>query len=93
MKVFTRSDYARDAQNGVMEFLSSTIRSTAHLRQGGECQLQDSRSATARAPRATPKEARGAEQELVRHLADMTRCIHCTRCVRSAGGRGVRSSA
>src|SRR5260370_22794874 len=42
MKVFTRSDYARDAQNGVMEFLLINHPLDCPIcDQGGECQLQD----------------------------------------------------
>src|SRR2546427_13205738 len=42
MKVSTRSDYARDAQNGVMEFMLINHPLDCPIcDQGGECQLQD----------------------------------------------------
>src|SRR2546427_3138390 len=42
MKVFTRSDYARQAQDGVMEFLLINHPLDCPIcDQGGECQLQD----------------------------------------------------
>src|SRR5216684_9240149 len=42
MKVWTRSDYARDAQDGVMEFLLINHPLDCPIcDQGGECQLQD----------------------------------------------------
>ena len=85
MKVFTHSDQAVKAQKGVMEFLLINHPLDCPIcDQGGECQLQDL------AVGYGPSAARF--QELKRVVpnkdlgplisTDMTRCIHCTRCVR-----------
>src|SRR5438046_310191 len=85
MKVFTRSDYARQAQDGVMEFLLINHPLDCPIcDQGGECQLQDL------AVGYGPSASRYTEPKRVvvnKNLGplistDMTRCIHCTRCVR-----------
>ena len=85
MEVLTRSELAREAQRGTMEFLLINHPLDCPVcDQGGECELQDlalgygagvSRYAEAR--RAVPDPDLGP---LV--STDMTRCIHCTRCVR-----------
>ncbi len=85
MEVFTRSEHARAAQRATMEFLLINHPLDCPIcDQGGECELQDlalgygagvSRYAEAR--RAVPDPDLGP---LV--STDMTRCIHCTRCVR-----------
>ena len=85
MKVMTRSDYAIQAQKGVMEFLLINHPLDCPIcDQGGECQLQDlavgyggSRSVYAEPKRVVMEKNLGP---LV--STDMTRCIHCTRCVR-----------
>lgn len=85
MKVMTRSDYAVQAQKGVMEFLLINHPLDCPIcDQGGECQLQDlavgyggSRSVYAEPKRVVMEKNLGP---LV--STDMTRCIHCTRCVR-----------
>ncbi len=85
MKVMTRSDYAMQAQKGVMEFLLINHPLDCPIcDQGGECQLQDlavgyggSRSVYAEPKRVVMEKNLGP---LV--STDMTRCIHCTRCVR-----------
>jgi NADH-quinone oxidoreductase subunit G len=85
MKVMTRSDYAIQAQKGVMEFLLINHPLDCPIcDQGGECQLQDlavgyggSRSNYAEPKRVVTEKNLGP---LV--STDMTRCIHCTRCVR-----------
>ncbi len=85
MEVLTRSKLAREAQRGTMEFLLINHPLDCPVcDQGGECELQDlalgygagvSRYSEAR--RAVPDPDLGP---LV--STDMTRCIHCTRCVR-----------
>ena len=56
MKVFTRSDYARQAQDGVMEFLLINHPLDCPIcDQGGESSSRTSRSAMATATRATPR--------------------------------------
>lgn len=85
MKVMTRSDYAIQAQKGVMEFLLINHPLDCPIcDQGGECQLQDlavgyggSRSVYAEPKRVVTEKNLGP---LI--ATDMTRCIHCTRCVR-----------
>jgi NADH-quinone oxidoreductase subunit G len=85
MKVKTRSQYAIDAQKGVMEFLLINHPLDCPIcDQGGECQLQDIavgyggvESRYAEAKRVV------SEKDLGPLVAtDMTRCIHCSRCVR-----------
>ena len=85
MKVMTRSDFAIEAQKGVMEFLLINHPLDCPIcDQGGECTLQDlavgyggSSSRYQEIKRAV------TEKELGPLVAtDMTRCIHCTRCVR-----------
>ena len=85
MKVFTRSAKARAAQQATMEFLLINHPLDCPVcDQGGECELQDvamgwgkSVSRYTEAKRAVPDPDLGP---LV--ATDMTRCIHCTRCVR-----------
>ena len=85
MKVQTHSDQAVIAQKGVMEFLLINHPLDCPIcDQGGECQLQDlavgyggSGSRYAEAKRVVNNKDLGP---LI--STDMTRCIHCTRCVR-----------
>ena len=85
MEVQTRSDAARAAQRATMEFLLVNHPLDCPIcDQGGECELQDvaleyGRDAAryAEARRVVPDPDLGP---LV--STDMTRCIHCTRCVR-----------
>lgn len=85
MKVMTRSPRAIAAQQGVMEFLLINHPLDCPIcDQGGECQLQDiavgyggSASRYSEAKRVVK------EKDLGPLIAtDMTRCIHCSRCVR-----------
>ena len=85
MKVMTHSDQAVTAQKGVMEFLLINHPLDCPIcDQGGECQLQDL------AVGYGPSSSRYEEDKRVvvnKNLGplistDMTRCIHCTRCVR-----------
>ncbi len=85
MKVYTHSQQAVTAQKGVMEFLLINHPLDCPIcDQGGECQLQDlavgygaSESRYAEAKRVVVNKNLGP---LI--STDMTRCIHCTRCVR-----------
>ncbi|MGI9338251.1 MAG: NADH-quinone oxidoreductase subunit NuoG [Gammaproteobacteria bacterium] len=85
MVVHTASPAAKKAQNGVMEFLLINHPLDCPIcDQGGECQLQDlavgygvSHSRYAEEKRVVFEKALGP---LI--ATDMTRCIHCTRCVR-----------
>jgi len=86
MKVWTHSEQAVDAQQGVMEFLLINHPLDCPIcDQGGECQLQDlavgygaSASRYAEPKRVVLHKDLGP---LV-SAAEMTRCIQCTRCVR-----------
>ncbi|HEB56833.1 MAG TPA: NADH-quinone oxidoreductase subunit G [Gammaproteobacteria bacterium] len=85
MKILTHSAKALDAQKSVMEFLLINHPLDCPIcDQGGECELQDLSMGFG--------SDRGRYQESKRVLLDkdigpliateMTRCIHCTRCVR-----------
>ena len=84
-KVQTHSEFAIKAQQAVMEFLLINHPLDCPIcDQGGECQLQDlavgygaSGSRYEEAKRVVPNKNLGP---LI--STDMTRCIHCTRCVR-----------
>jgi NADH-quinone oxidoreductase subunit G len=86
MKVYTHSPAAVQAQKGVMEFLLINHPLDCPIcDQGGECQLQDL------AVGYGPSASRYSEPKRVVVPKDigplvaaeeMTRCIHCTRCVR-----------
>jgi NADH-quinone oxidoreductase subunit G len=86
MIVRTRSDKARSAQKSVMEFLLINHPLDCPIcDQGGECQLQDlavgyggSSSRYAEAKRVVFHKSMGP----LISAEEMTRCIHCTRCVR-----------
>ncbi len=85
MKVMTRSIKAITAQKGVMEFLLINHPLDCPIcDQGGECQLQDiavgygGSASKYQEPKRVVK-----EKDLGPLIAtDMTRCIHCSRCVR-----------
>ena len=85
MVVFTHSEIARVAQQGTLEFLLINHPLDCPVcDQGGECPLQDQAmgygnddSRFAERKRAVPSHDIGP---LV--ATEMTRCIHCTRCVR-----------
>ncbi|MEP6944059.1 MAG: NADH-quinone oxidoreductase subunit NuoG, partial [Betaproteobacteria bacterium] len=85
MKVWTHSDVAVDAQKGVMEFLLINHPLDCPIcDQGGECQLQDlAVGYGASNSRYTEPKRVVLNKNLGPLIAtDMTRCIHCTRCVR-----------
>jgi len=85
MKVFTRSKRARDAQRGVMEFLLINHPLDCPIcDQGGECELQDLAMGYGRSISRFTERKRVVKDKNLGPLisTDMTRCIHCTRCVR-----------
>jgi NADH-quinone oxidoreductase subunit G len=85
MKVYTRSEQAVAAQKGVMEFLLINHPLDCPIcDQGGECQLQDlAVGYGASGSRYQEPKRVVANKELGPLIStDMTRCIHCTRCVR-----------
>ena len=85
MKVQTHSDYAVTAQKGVMEFLLINHPLDCPIcDQGGECQLQDLAVGYGGSGSRYTEEKRVVVNKNLGPLisTDMTRCIHCTRCVR-----------
>jgi NADH-quinone oxidoreductase subunit G len=85
MKVHTHSAQAIDAQKGVMEFLLINHPLDCPIcDQGGECQLQDLAVGYGASGSRYEEPKRVVENKNLGPLisTDMTRCIHCTRCVR-----------
>src|SRR5512145_659676 len=86
MKVWTHSDLAVDAQKGVMEFLLINHPLDCPIcDQGGECQLQDLAVGYGASGSRYDEEKRVVMHKDVGPLIsmeEMSRCIHCTRCVR-----------
>mgnify|MGYP000002172437 FL=1 len=106
MKVFTASDYAKKAQQSVMEFLLINHPLDCPIcDQGGECQLQDLAVGYGNSGSRYQEEKRVVFVKNIGPLisaAEMSRCIQCTRCVRfgqevagimelGMGGRGEHS--
>lgn len=85
MKVFTRSPKAISAQKATMEFLLINHPLDCPIcDQGGECELQDLAMGFGRdVSRYTERKRAVKDMDLGPLVSsDMTRCIHCTRCVR-----------
>ncbi len=85
MKVSTQSKNAVAAQKGVMEFLLINHPLDCPIcDQGGECELQDVAMGYGRdVSRFSENKRVVADKNLGSLIStDMTRCIHCTRCVR-----------
>ena len=85
MKVWTQSPAAVAAQKGVMEFLLINHPLDCPIcDQGGECQLQDLAVGYGGSCSRYTEEKRVVVNKNLGPLisTDMTRCIHCTRCVR-----------
>ena len=86
MKVFTHSELAVNAQKGVMEFLLINHPLDCPIcDQGGECQLQDLAVGYGGGASRYQEAKRVVFQKNVGSLIsmqEMSRCIHCTRCVR-----------
>jgi NADH-quinone oxidoreductase subunit G len=85
MKVKTKSEYAREAQKSVMEFLLINHPLDCPIcDQGGECELQDLAMGYGRDVSRYQENKRVVKDKDIGPLVqtDMTRCIHCTRCVR-----------
>ncbi len=105
MKVKTHSQLAVQAQKAVMEFLLINHPLDCPIcDQGGECQLQDLSVGYGGVESRFEEEKRVVSNKNLGSLisTDMTRCIHCTRCVRfgqeiagimelGMGGRGEHS--
>jgi NADH-quinone oxidoreductase subunit G len=85
MKIFTRSARALSSQRNVMEFLLINHPLDCPIcDQGGECELQDVAMGYGRSVSRFVERKRVVADEDIGPLiaTDMTRCIHCTRCVR-----------
>ncbi len=85
MKVFTKSPKAIAAQKATMEFLLINHPLDCPIcDQGGECELQDLAMGYGRDVSRYNDGKRVVKDKDIGPLVstDMTRCIHCTRCVR-----------
>ncbi len=85
MVIKTESDYAKDAQKSVMEFLLINHPLDCPIcDQGGECELQDVAMECGKDVSRFTERKRAVEDKDIGPLieTEMTRCIHCTRCVR-----------
>ncbi len=85
MKVFTHSEVAVQAQRGVMEFLLINHPLDCPIcDQGGECELQDLSLGYGKGISRFSEKKRVVKDKNIGPLiqTEMTRCIHCTRCVR-----------
>jgi NADH-quinone oxidoreductase subunit G len=85
MKVHTRSPLAIAAQKGTMEFLLINHPLDCPIcDQGGECELQDVAMGYGESVSRYTEAKRVVQDRDIGPLieTEMTRCIHCTRCVR-----------
>ncbi len=85
MKIYTHSVKAIGAQRSVMEFLLINHPLDCPIcDQGGECELQDLAVGFGRDISRFVERKRSVKDKNLGPLVstDMTRCIHCTRCVR-----------
>ncbi len=85
MKVFTKSDKAVSGQKATMEFLLINHPLDCPIcDQGGECELQDLALGYGSDVSQFVERKRVVRDKNIGPLVqtDMTRCIHCTRCVR-----------
>lgn len=85
MKIFTKSTMALEAQQSVMEFLLINHPLDCPIcDQGGECELQDIAIGFGQdLSRYTEQKRVVADKDIGPLIeTEMTRCIHCTRCVR-----------
>lgn len=85
MKVFTKSEEAIRSQKAVMEFLLINHPLDCPIcDQGGECELQDVSMGFGRDVSDYEESKRAVVDDDLGPLiaTEMTRCIHCTRCVR-----------
>lgn len=85
MKVFTKSEEALHSQKVVMEFLLINHPLDCPIcDQGGECELQDISMGFGDDESVYSESKRSVDDDDLGDLisTEMTRCIHCTRCVR-----------
>ncbi|WP_068316292.1 NADH-quinone oxidoreductase subunit NuoG [Polycladidibacter hongkongensis] len=84
-EVFTKSPMVKKAREGVMEFLLINHPLDCPIcDQGGECDLQDQAMAYGVDSSRFGENKRAVENKYIGPLVKtiMSRCIHCTRCVR-----------
>ncbi|UAB77239.1 NADH-quinone oxidoreductase subunit G [Erythrobacter sp. SCSIO 43205] len=84
-EIRTDSPMVKKAREGVMEFLLVNHPLDCPIcDQGGECDLQDQAMAYGRGNSRTKENRRAVTEKYMGPLIKtvMTRCIHCTRCVR-----------
>jgi len=84
-ELFTKSKMVKKAREGVMEFLLINHPLDCPIcDQGGECDLQDQAMAYGVDSSRFHENKRAVENKYIGPLVKtiMTRCIHCTRCVR-----------
>ena len=87
MVVRTNTPYVKKAREGVMEFLLINHPLDCPIcDQGGECDLQDQAMAFGRDSNRFEENKRAVKDKELGPLVKtiMTRCIHCTRCIRFA---------
>lgn len=85
MKIYTTTVRALDAQKAVMEFLLINHPLDCPIcDQGGQCELQDVAMSYGKDCSQFTERKRVVKDKNIGPLisTDMTRCIHCTRCVR-----------
>ncbi|OQM77424.1 NADH-quinone oxidoreductase subunit NuoG [Manganibacter manganicus] len=84
-EIFTNTPMVKKAREGVMEFLLINHPLDCPIcDQGGECDLQDQAMAFGTDGSRFKENKRAVEDKYIGPLVKtiMTRCIHCTRCVR-----------
>lgn len=84
-EIFTKSPMVKKAREGVMEFLLINHPLDCPIcDQAGECDLQDQAVAYGKGGSRYGENKRAVENKYIGPLVKtiMTRCIHCTRCVR-----------
>ena len=85
MKIFTNTKLVEKARKGVMEFLLINHPLDCPIcDQGGECDLQDQAMAYGKGISRYVENKRAVKDKNLGPLikTHMTRCIHCTRCIR-----------
>jgi len=85
MEIKTDSPMVKKAREGVMEFLLINHPLDCPIcDQGGECDLQDQAMAYGRGSNRFNEKKRAVKDKYIGPLVKtfMTRCIHCTRCIR-----------
>jgi NADH-quinone oxidoreductase subunit G len=86
-EIITTSELVKKAREGVMEFLLINHPLDCPIcDQGGECDLQDQAMAYGRGHNRFAENKRAVTEKYMGPIVktQMTRCIHCTRCVRFA---------